>query len=738
MSEVHPTICRVCAAHCGILVEVEDGRAVGVTGDRDNPLYRGYLCPKGRTLPDIHNHSGRLLHSMKRLPDGSHAPLAHGEALDEIAAKIAELLDRHGPRSVALYAGTYAFMYPLATPMAMAWMNAIGSPMRFAPATIDKPGKGIAMALHGRWAAGPQTFADADVWMIVGANPPVSRSIGAPPNNGSGQLHQASRRGTKLIVIDPRSTEAARLATVHLQCRPGQDPVILAGMLRLIIREGLLDRHFVAENAHGLELLARAVEPFTPELVEQRADVPAERLVHAARLFAAGPRGFAVAGTGPNMAPRGTLSEYLLLCLNTVCGRWLRAGDRVPNPGVLTPAFSPQAQPVAPTPGWGFGERLRVRGLGATAAGLPTAALPDEILLEGEGQVRALICVGGNPVAAWPDQQRTIAAMRKLELLVTVDTEMSATAALAHYVIAPRLSLEQPGYTQSIETLSTYAYGMGYESPYAQYAPRLIDPPPGADVIEDWELFYGLAQRMGLALSLESAVPWIVGGAGAPPAALDMQHKPATEELLGALVSGSRVPLEEVKVHPHGHVFDDVSFIVGEKDPSCLARLELADATMLAQLGEVATEVESVSPEFGYRLVPRRLPDVYNSFGRSHERLVRHFRYNPAFLHPADLEALSVAPGELVEIRSQHGSILGVAESDAALRRGLVSMTHAFGELSDAVDEAERVREAGSNIGRLIPVDRDYDPHCGIPRMSAVAVDVRRHGAPQALAGESG
>lgn len=727
MREVHPTICRVCAAHCGILVEVEDGRVVGVSGDRDNPLYRGYLCPKGRTVGEMHDHPGRLLHTMQRGANGAHAPVPHGQALDGIAAKLGDLLQRHGPRSIAVYAGTYAFMYPVATPMAMAWMNAIGSPMRFVPATIDKPGKGIAMALHGRWAAGPHTFDGADAWMIVGANPPVSRSIGAPPNNGSGQLHQAVRRGMQLIVIDPRRTETARLASVHLQCRPGEDPAVIAGMLRVILHENLLDRRFVEENAHGLELLARAVEPFTPEVVQQRADVAPELLVRAARIFAAGPRGFAVAGTGPNMASRGTLSEYLLLCLNTVCGRWLRAGEQVSNPGVLVPAFTPRAQPVAPTPGWGFGERLRVRGLTATAAGLPTAALADEILLEGDGQVRALICLGGNPVAAWPDQQKTIAAMEKLELLVTIDPEMSATAKLAHYVIAPRLSLEQPGHTLPIETLSAYAYGMGYESPYAQYAAQLLEPPAGSDVIEDWEFFYGLAQRMGLALSLESAFPWIAAGSATVPVALDMRTQPTTAQLLEMLTRGSRVPLEDVQAHPHGHVFDDEPVTVQAKDPACTARLELADPEMLAQLAEVASEAAEPVPEFAYRLVPRRLADVYNSFGRSHERLVRKFRYNPAFMHPDDLAGLGVLPGALLEIRSGYGAIIGVAEADAGLRRGLVSMTHAFGDLPGTADEAELARSAGSNIGRLISVDRDYDPQSGIPRMSAVPVSVQPH-----------
>src|SRR5262249_22091800 len=153
----------------------------------------------------------------------------------------------------------------------------------------------------------------------------------------------------------------------------------------------------------------------------------AEDVIRAARVFAAARRGCAVAGTGPNFALRGSVSEYLCLCLNTLCGRWAREGDKVPRPNVMLPAHTARAQPIPPFRGWGYGEKMRIRGLTATAAGLPTAALSDEILLDGEGQVKVLFCVGANPMMAWPDQRRTRAALDKLELLVAIDPEMSAT-----------------------------------------------------------------------------------------------------------------------------------------------------------------------------------------------------------------------------------------------------------------------------------------------------------------------
>ena len=254
-----------------------------------------------------------------------------------------------------------------------AFMDAIDSPMRFSNATIDQPGKPIAMATHGRWGAGPQAFADSDVCMLVGSNPLVSMWGGIPAFNPARRLHQAKKHGMKLIVIDPRKTESARKAALHLQCLPGHDAEILAAMIKVIIDEQLYDKTFVEEETAGFEELTNSVAEFSAERIAQAAGLEAEEIIAAARMFANARSGNATGGTGSNMAPHGTLMEYLLLCLNSICGRWVRAGEQVPNLGVLFKMFSGNARAEKPRPGYGFGESLRVRGLTDTAAGLPTA-----------------------------------------------------------------------------------------------------------------------------------------------------------------------------------------------------------------------------------------------------------------------------------------------------------------------------------------------------------------------------
>jgi anaerobic selenocysteine-containing dehydrogenase len=321
MKEIHTTFCRFCHAFCGIKVTVENGRAVKVIGDIENPLYHGYSCIKGRSLPEQHYHPDRLLHSKKRVSAGSYESISAAQAMDQIADRLQFLIGQHGPRSIALYSGTYTFMYPAGSALATAFMEAIGSPMHFTSGTIDQPGKPIATALHGRWNAGAQPFADADVCMLIGTNPLLSMYSGGalPATNPAKHLHDAKKRGLKLIVIDPRLTETAKKADIFLQPRPGEDPTILAGIIRVILEQKVFDQEFVAEEVEGPDALAAAVAPFTPDYVERRADVPADQLIAAALMFATASKGNASTGTGPGMAPPARERHGPANCRHSAC-----------------------------------------------------------------------------------------------------------------------------------------------------------------------------------------------------------------------------------------------------------------------------------------------------------------------------------------------------------------------------------------------------------------------------------
>ena len=195
---------------------------------------------------------------------------------------------------------------------------------------------------------------------------------------------------------------------------PGEDAALLAGLIHILIAEELVDRAFRAQHAAGLEALREAVARFTPAWVAERAGVPVGDLLEAARCFGRAPKGGVACATGASFSAHANLTFYLALCLNTRCGRWPREGDAAPYPNVLRPAFQPGAQPCQPYPPYPvFGKgRLRAHGLRESAAGMPTAALADDILAPGAGGIKALICVGGNPLESWPDQRKTEAALK--------------------------------------------------------------------------------------------------------------------------------------------------------------------------------------------------------------------------------------------------------------------------------------------------------------------------------------
>jgi anaerobic selenocysteine-containing dehydrogenase len=699
--ETRKSYCRYCHNYCALDVDIEDGRAVAVRGDASDPVYGGYTCIKGRQLAEHHAHPERILRPLRKGSNGHFEEIASQAALDEIADRVRAIVDEHGPRAVASYCGTHAFQNSTALEVAKAWHAGIGSESFYSSITIDQPAKFIAMSRVGIWSAGMHGFRDADVVMTIGNNPVVSQYSplgGIPPWSPVQALNDAKRRGLKLICIDPRRTDVARRADLHLAVRPGEDPTLLAGMLRVIFEEERYDQEFCDRWLDGVDEIRVAVEEYTLDHVETRTRVPRAQVVEAARIFSGGSRGIATTGTGPDMSPRPNLTEHLVTVLNLVCGRVNREGEPVRNPGILSRPTPKKAQPFPSWKGFGIGPRSRVRGLGQVIGEMPTAALADEILEPGDGQVKALLCIGGNPVVAWPDQQKVVRAMEALELLVCIDVRLSATSKMADFVLAPKLSFERADVPILCDTW--------YETPYTHYAPALVDPPDGSDTLEEWELYWELAHRMGSEIRLKKTL-------------LPLDRKPSKDEVIEAMIHKSRVPFDEIRSHPGGRVYDVEEFVQAP-DPDCAAKLLLSPDDVCAELREVRGE--SLSEGYSHRLISRRLRHVYNSSGTHLPALRAKGTTNPAFMNPLDLEELGIESGAVVEIESDHASILGVAESADDVSPGVVSMSHAWG---DPGMDPKEVREIGSSTNRLVAADRDYDPITGMARQSAIPVNVR-------------
>nr|WP_066665213.1 molybdopterin-dependent oxidoreductase [Sphingomonas sp. CCH9-E2] len=724
MRELKPSFCRCCINQCSILVDVDDGHVLAVHGNPDNPQYQGYSCIKGRSQGAYLSAPDRVLRPLRRKADGTHEEVTSDAALNEIAESLVRLRDRHGPRSIASYWGTMASVgnFGAGMPFFTALLDAIGTNMRFDPNTIDKGGKQSAQSFLGYWGAPAMGFDRPDAILLIGINPLLTYT-GFPSGSPKRWLAETLARGCQLIVIDPRESHVAAQATHFLQARPGNDALIMAAILKVVIEEKLYDRAFVDAHVTGLDTLRTALHSIDVAAVADTAGVSANLLADSARTYARARRGYAMAGTGPHMSGFGTLIEYLVLVLETICGRWLRAGDVVKASPSLLPAFSARAQARGPDPDWALAGRMRVRGLKQSRAGMPTAALAEEMLLPGEGRVRSLLCWGGNPAMAFPDQQRTIEALKSLELFVTIDPWFTESGKLAHYVLPPPMGLEVETATIFMDWLSGRATGYGQGQAHAQYTQQIARRPQGSDLLEEWQIFYELMVRMGYPVEV---LPF-----GRPPegAKVRFDARPSNAELLEKLTEGSRVPLDVIKSNRHGHIYDDGLIVVQPGDPANTARLEVGHPEMLAWLSEVVGAQSARSPSNEFRLLCRRENHVYNS--SCNRRVTNKGRFhNPAFLHADDMAHLGVVDGDEVELSSELGKIRALVSRDDHVLPGTVSMAFAYGDAQNP--EADPVLH-GASPNRLIPTDRVYDPYTGQPRMTNVGVQIMKATADQSL-----
>ena len=712
MAEVRKSFCRNCGAACGIELEIDGSRIVELRGDRQNPISKGYACVKAQASKERQNGLGRLVASQMGR-GASHSAISTSEALDQVGARLVGLVSRYGPRSVGLYYGTGAYTSSLALPFAKAWMAAIGSPQVYSSQTIDQSPKNICALRMGAFMSGRQPFATSDVWMISGSNPLVSHFGGwggttmyAPATD----IAAARKRGLKLIVIDPRRTETARLADIHLQPRPGQDVAVNAAMLNHILSHGLHDEAFCARYVAGLDDLKSLVSTYTIADAASAADVQASDLVAAAVTFAHGPRGCAVSGTGPNMAPHANLAEHLLECLNVVCGRYRRAGDTVLNPSVLT--HSPVREGVHPPyPIWDHSPKMASHPeVGwALPNEYPSNLLADEIAHPGEDRLRALVVVGGNPMNAIPDHEAVRHAFGRLELLVSLDVQMNETAVVSDYVICCKTPYERADLALMTDGNSPVAA--------VQYAEAALQPPPEA--LEEWEVFYGLGQRMGLDMA------WAFSNIGSPPSPevmrLDMKAKPSTDVLFEFICRHPEVGFGEIRSAAVGQVVKLREQTVSPPETTDGARLDVMPA-------EVASEFASCRAS-GQRqdlaadellLHSRRLMVAMNSNFLDGATVRARAPINPVYMNPLDMAERGLFAGQAVEVATCHGRILTEVRGDATERRGAVSMHHSWGRRFG--DDGEERPFAPITV--LIDKDDCRENRNFVPRMSAIPVRV--------------
>ena len=653
------SFCRICTSVCGILVDVEGDEVIRVRGDQDHPFSRGYTCQKGRALGQVHHHPDRLEHPQMRI-DGRLQDTTWDVCLDDLTAKLKNIIDTHGPESVAFYFST---MESAGFRMAEALHAAIGTPAKFSPLTIDGTAKPLVSDLVGGFMglSGRTDLDNTDFLLLIGVNPVVSHGHAISMPNPTGTVRDIAKRG-QVWVIDPRYTETARLATGHLAPRPSTDHAVLAYLVREILRDGMK----TDVPVQGLEELAAAVQPFTLEHTARLADVAEAELT---RLCAAVRSAECVAietGVGVTMtADRGNVTQWLAWVLMILTGAMNRPGGTWFHPGFAyqLEAFG-DLLPVTPIEGaFGPGPRSRPEAQ-AFINEWPCAVLPDEIAA---GHVRALINVGGSLVTSFPETGKLIPALQNLEVFATTEIINNETTQLATHVLPTKDPLERPDITIH-DVLSARVS--------VQYSPAVVKPV--GERRSMWWVFAELGRRLGYDL----------GTLGDPDTSTD-------DNVLAVLLAGARTKYDEVAATGWAEVPQELPAPWVEDHIARMGGWRLAPPLLVDQLA-------ALQPTAPLVMVPRRQRKKLNG-------QLDFLGEPPAiFIHPDDGAAAGVVDGQRVTVRSANGELTGVAKVDDGIRRGAVSIPHGHHE---------------ANVNRLTSKD-DIDVVTGMVRYSGIPVSL--------------
>ncbi len=478
-----PTACTLCTHNCGLLVDVANNEIVGVKADTTNPITHGYSCNKGYTIGHYVRHAQRTQYPLKRKPDGSFERISWNQAIDEIAAKLNKILKAHPARAVAM-AGVGGMANHLDGYYAVPFLMGTGSPMLFNSLAQEK----TQHALLDRWMfAAPSNcyfHPDADrsnYILLIGTNPAISNR----GHNATEMLRhvRADERRT-LVVVDPKRTESARRANMHLAIKPGTDAFLLLGLAAYIVREDLTDTRFLRRNTSGFDSVAPILRNIDPAQMAERAGIAPADLATVARGFATAPSACIFNDLGSEQIPYSTLVAYLIRVVLLLTGNVGNTGGNVFQGmfGLDNTALLSSHTPA----------KALVSGIEAIPMIIPMGMFPpnilaEEILADHPARIRALIVEGANPLVSYADTHKLTAAFAKLELLVVVDPAFTETAQMADYVLPTPVGYEKWEYS---------AFPKRYPEISAHLRPPIVRGPEEA--LPESEIYYRLARAMGL------------------------------------------------------------------------------------------------------------------------------------------------------------------------------------------------------------------------------------------------
>lgn len=684
--KTHYRACHLCEAICGVVIETEGQQILSIKGDKNDPLSRGHICPKATALKDLHEDPDRLRKPLRRVTDeageSQWLEISWEEALDRAANGLMAVHQKHGVHAIGIYLGNpTVHNYGMMTHQGNLFRH-LRTNNRFSATSVDQlPHHLAALWLFGHKTMFPIPDIDrSDYFLMLGANPIASNgSIWTVPDVKK-RIKALKARGGKLVLLDPRRTETAQLASEHFFIKPGTDALFLLALLNTIFSEELDEPAHLRDFTAGLAEVRHAIKDFTPEYAAQYTGIDTATIQRIAREFAAANAAICYGRMGVSTQAYGTLSQWLIQIINIATGNL-----DLPGGSLFTLPALDQMSNISPG---GFGRHhSRVRGLPEFDRELPSVALAEEITTPGEDQIRALFTGAGNPVMSTPNGRQLDEALSQLQFMVSLDPYLNETTRHADIILPPTSALEHDHYDIAF-------HGNAMRNT-ARFNEAVFDKPEGA--LHDWEIFTELGNRVAVLLGTETQ-PAV---APIETIALGLQYGPYAEQGMS---------LEKLRQHPSG-------VDLGPLQPQLPGRLRTKGKIIRCDTPEPLADLARLRGEFPainattdtttnavvddcnelqpLQLIGRRHVRSNNSWMHNYWRLVKGKNRCTLLMHPTDLQQRKIENNTVVCVRSRVGELQVVVESSNDIMPGVVSLPHGYGHDRKGIRMAIAQRHAG-------------------------------------------
>lgn len=699
-NRTHYRACHLCEAICGVVIETEGDRVLSVRGDKDDPFSQGYICPKATALQDLHEDPDRIKRPMKRDGD-TWREISWREAYDVVADRLVGVQQASGVNSVAFYGGNPSVHNYGTMTHGGVLRKSVGTKAHFSASSLDQlPHHVVSLAMYGHQHLLPIPDIDhTDYMLIIGGNPLASNGSLMTAPNMKKRLKTLKERGGKFVVIDPRRSETAEIASEHHFIRPGSDAYLLMAMIHTLFDEGLVNTGELSDILEGIEEVEAISRKFSPDRAAEVTGIAADTIRQLARELAATKRAVVYGRMGVSTQSFGSLCQWTIQLLNIFTSHLgERGGAMVP-----TAAFQNITNSESGA-GYYASSRTRVSGLPIFSGEYPTSVLAEEILTPGEDQIRALVSIAGNPALSAANSGEIDRALASLDFMVSIDFYINETTRHADIILPPSGPLEHDNYDITFNRFAVRNV-VRYSEPVFERE---------SDMRHDWEIMNELAQ----AICDRKKIP--MKPLPPPMQLLDMGLKSGP----WGTASGAREALDlaALKAKPHGIDLGPLQTGFRERLNGKHSTIKLNPDYLVEDVNRLEdTSFQLAADEL--LLIGRRHVRSNNSWMHNSRRLVKGPQRWHLLMHPRDMEQHQLADKGRVRIKSRVGEVLTIVSASTELMPGVISLPHGWGHKQKGVKLTVASAQEGANCNELTD-DRYFDAVSGNAALNGVVVKV--------------